>query len=127
MPSNRARNGRRGNDSKGANQHRSTAGSRDGTPGASQSRRGGKSAPNVNRSTDTAAPNGPATQATLPSQDEHVPLAGFNPDAADAVLKQGFDSKAPLFKPEAKPQTTKPEGPWAIKGGSIIFIPPISY
>lgn len=123
MPSNRARNGRRGNDSKGANQHRSTTGSRDGTPSASQSRRGGKVAPNVNRSTDIAAQNGPATQATLPPQDEHAPLAGFNADAVDAALKQGFESKAPLFKPEAKPQITKPEGPWGMKGESIIFVP----
>lgn len=118
MPPNRARNGRRGHDSKSANQNRSTAGSRDGTPGAGQSKRGGKTAPGVNRSADSGAQNGPATQSALPSQDEHVPLAGFNPDAVDAALKQGFESKAPLFKPEAKPQTTKPESPWGVKGES---------
>ncbi|KEF63762.1 uncharacterized protein A1O9_01740 [Exophiala aquamarina CBS 119918] len=119
MPSARARNGRRGNDSKSANPNRSTAGSRDGTPGAGQSKRGGKTGPGVNRSADTGAQNGPATLSALPSSDEHVPLAGFNPDAVDAALKQGFESKAPLFKPEAKPQTTKTESPWGVKAGAM--------
>jgi len=127
MTVNRARNGRRGNDSKGANQNRSTAGSRDGTPGAGQSKRGGKTGPGINRSADTGTQNGPATQLALASQDEHVSPAGFNPDAVDAALKQGFESKAPLFKPEPKPQTTKPESPWGVKGESISHIILVKY
>lgn len=123
MPPHSTRNGRRGNDSKGANQHRSatsTASSRDGTPGANQSRRGGKTASGLNRSTETAAQNGPASPASPAIQDEHIPHAGFNAGAVDAALKQGFDSRAPVFKPEAKPQPTKSESPWGLKGQSTI-------
>lgn len=118
MPPKSTRNGRRGNDSS-ANQHRSTtstASSRDATPGATQSRRGGKSTQGLNRSTDTASP------ASLPGQDEHVPHVGFNAAAVDAVLKQGFDAKAPLFKPESKPQPTKSESPWGLKGKSLLSV-----
>lgn len=121
MPPRSTRNGRRGNDSKGAGQHRSTtstASSRDGTPGAPQSRRGGKLPHSLSRPTDTAAQNGPASPASLPGQDEHVFHVSFNLAAVDAVLKQGFDGKAPVFKPESKPQPTKSESPWGPKGES---------
>ncbi|KAK5045151.1 hypothetical protein LTR84_009484 [Exophiala bonariae] len=112
------RNGRRGNDSKGANQHRSTTSttsSRDGTPGATQNRRGGKPPQGLNRSTETVVQNGPASPASLPGQDEHVSHVGFNPAAVDTVLKQGYDAKAPVFKPESKTQPTKSESPWGPK------------
>lgn len=125
MPAHSTRNGRRGNDSKGASQHRSatsTTSSRDATPGANQSRRGGKNAPGLNRSTETAAQNGPASPASPAIQDEHIAHAGFNAGAVDAALKQGFDSRAPVFKPETKPQPTKSESPWGLKGeSSLVF------
>lgn len=117
MPSNRARNGRRANESKGGNSQRQAGGSRDGTPGASQTRRGGKSAATVNRSTDNSQ-NGPAIQNSSTAQEEHA-SAGFNSEAVEAALKQGFEAKATLYKPEAKPQNARSESPWGVKRESL--------
>ena len=110
----RNRSGRRGNDPRGANQQRQAAASRDGTPNAQQSRRGGKAGSNINKSNESAQ-NGPTAQTQLPPADEHVPIAGFNSDAVDAMLKQGFEAKAPLYKLEAKQQPAKPDNPWGTK------------
>ena len=110
----RNRNGRRGNDPRGANQQRQAAASRDGTPNAQQNRRGGKAGSNIIKSSD-GTQNGPAVQTQLSPPDEHIPIAGFNSDAVDAMLKQGFEAKAPLYKPEVKPQPTKPDNPWGAK------------
>ena len=110
----RNRNGRRGNDSRGANQQRQAAGSRDGTPNTQQNRRGGKVGSNINKSNDSAQ-NGSAPQTQLLPPDEHIPIEGFNSDAVDAMLKQGFEAKALLYKPEPKPQSAKQDNPWGTK------------
>ncbi|KAL2444554.1 hypothetical protein ABEF95_017051 [Exophiala dermatitidis] len=134
MPGNRrTRNGRRGNDSKNASQQRQSAGSRDGTPHANSSQQsrkgaGAKSGSNasLSRSTDNNGQNGSAaagqpTGNIVPSSEEqYTPTAGFNYDAVDAALKQGYDLRAPLYKPEPNvAQTTKPETPWGLKPGSM--------
>jgi len=46
-------------------------------------------------------------------------MAGFNRGAVEVMLKQGYDSKAPLYKPEAKSQITKAESPWGVKPGTM--------
>src|SRR6202000_1453215 len=99
----RTRAGRRGNDSRGANsnQHRqstsASAGARDGT-NSNQNRRGGKGAANLSKSTDNIHNGPPTTSTTLPPPDDHVPIAGFNSDAVEAVLKKGYETKATLYK-----------------------------
>ncbi|KAK4938615.1 hypothetical protein LTR10_020966 [Elasticomyces elasticus] len=112
------RNGRRGNDSKGASQQRQPGGLRDGTPNSNQSKRGGKSSSNVNRSADNTS-NGPSSQTSVPPPDDHVPIAGFNAEAVEAMLKQGYATKAPLYKQDSKPQTAKSDGPWGAKPGAM--------
>ncbi|EXJ78217.1 hypothetical protein A1O3_09378 [Capronia epimyces CBS 606.96] len=62
--------------------------------------------------------NGPASQNTPPPE-QHVATAGFNSDAVEAILQQGYDAKAPLYKPETKTQTAKPESPWGLKPGAM--------
>lgn len=118
-PRNRA--GRRGNDPRGtnSNQHRqstsASAGSRDSTANTNHNRRGGKSGSNLSKSTDNIQ-NGPAaTLTSLPPQDDHVSLAGFNAAGIEAALKQGFDPKAPLYRPDTKSQPTTPQSPWGVK------------
>lgn len=115
---NRNRTGRRGNDPRGASanqQQRQSAGSRDGIPIAQQqSRRGGKLGSTMNKSISDNTQNGPLAQPSVPPPDDHVPIAGFNSDAVAAMLKQGYDAKASLYKPDAKVQT-KPESPWGAK------------
>ncbi|KAL2444530.1 hypothetical protein ABEF95_016998 [Exophiala dermatitidis] len=134
----RTRNGRRGNDPKNASQQRQSAGSRDGnsTPhantGSSQQSRKGAGAGaksgsnNVSRSTDNNGQNGSTAQGqttttSLPSSEEqYTPTAGFNYDAVDAALKQGYDLRAPLYKPEPNvAQPARPETPWGLKPGSM--------
>ncbi|EXJ88433.1 hypothetical protein A1O1_05363 [Capronia coronata CBS 617.96] len=117
MPGHRNRNGRRGNDPRGTNPQRQSTGPRAGTPNASQARRGAKAGSNMNRSIDSVH-NGSARQATPPPE-QHVAMAGFNSDAVEAVLRQGLDTKAPVYKPETTPQTTKPESPWGLKPGAM--------
>lgn len=110
----RIRNGRRGPESRAANQQRHSAGPRDGSSSTSQSRRGGRGGLNANRSTDNFQ-NGPKSQSPLPPPDDHVPMPGFNREAVEAMLRQGYDMRAPLYKPETKSQTGKPESPWGVK------------
>ncbi|KIX01664.1 uncharacterized protein Z518_09390 [Rhinocladiella mackenziei CBS 650.93] len=118
MPGHRTRNGRRGNDPRGANQQRQSAGSRDAAFNAPQGRRGGKASSNISKSTDNIQ-NGPATQTSLPLADDHGPMPGFNSDAVEAMLKQGYEAKAPLYKPDAKSQGAKSESPWGMKPGAM--------
>ncbi|EXJ56778.1 hypothetical protein A1O7_07122 [Cladophialophora yegresii CBS 114405] len=120
MPHNRNRAGRRGTDSRGANSnpHRqstsASAVSRDGA-NATQNRRGGRGSSNLSKSTDNVQ-NGPtAPAASLPPPDDHVPMAGFNAGAVEALLKQGYEPKTSLYKPEAKSQTPSPSSPWGAK------------
>ncbi|KIW22997.1 hypothetical protein, variant [Cladophialophora immunda] len=115
------RPGRRGNDPRGANsnqQRQSTsasAASRDGSSHTYQSRRGGKAGSNLSKSSDNIQ-NGPTTTpTTLPPQDDHVPLAGFNSDVVEAMLKQGYEARAPLYKPDTKSQAATPQSPWGVK------------
>ncbi|ETI26204.1 hypothetical protein G647_02981 [Cladophialophora carrionii CBS 160.54] len=124
MTNNRNRAGRRGNDSRGANSnlHRqstsASAVSRDGT-NANQNRRGGKGPSNLSKSTDNVrnGPNAPAT--SLPPPDDHIPMAGFNAGAVEAMLKQGYEPKTSLYKPDAKSQAPSPSSPWGAKPGSM--------
>ncbi|KIW17094.1 hypothetical protein PV08_04285 [Exophiala spinifera] len=118
----RNRGGRRGPESRGPNQQqRPSGGSRDGTPGATQGRRGGRGGGStLNRSSD-GMQNGSSshTAASTPS-DDHVPMTGYNSGAVEAMLKQGYDARAPLYKPEAKTPATKPESPWGAKPGAMV-------
>ncbi|KIW65272.1 hypothetical protein PV04_07545 [Phialophora macrospora] len=123
-PSEENRAGRRGNDSRGANSnlHRqstsASAVSRDGT-NANQNRRGGKGSSNLSKSTDNVH-NGPvAPAASLPPPDDHVPMAGFNAGAVEAMLKHGYEPKITLYKPDAKLQTPNPSSPWGAKPGAM--------
>ncbi len=113
----RNRNGRRGNDARGANHpQRQPATSRDGTPNPQQqNRRGGKAGSGLNKSASSDhTQNGPSTQAALAPPDDHGPIAGFNSDAVEAMLKQGYEAKAPFYKLDAKAQP-RPESPWGVK------------
>ncbi|OAP63701.1 hypothetical protein AYL99_02928 [Fonsecaea erecta] len=117
----RNRPGRRGNDPRGANSHQqrqstsASAASRDGSSNTYQSRRGGKAGSNLSRSSDNIQ-NGPTTTPTTPApSDDHVPIAGFNADVVEAMLKQGYEAKAPLHKLDNKPQATNPQSPWGVK------------
>jgi hypothetical protein len=68
----------------------------------------------MNRNTD-AAQNGSSTPTVIPPND-HVPMVGYNSDAVEAMLKQGYEARAPLYRPEVKSQgTTKAESPWGAK------------
>lgn len=51
-------------------------------------------------------------------------MAGFNSDAVAAMLKQGFEAKAPVYKPEAKTQT-KAESAWGAKGKQSSIFPDV--
>ncbi|KAK7900718.1 hypothetical protein LTR67_003002 [Exophiala xenobiotica] len=118
MQSSRNRGGRKGPEPRGANQQRQSGGSRDVTLGPSQSRKGGKAGSSMNRNTD-AAQNGSSTLTMIPPND-HVPMAGYNSDAVEAMLKQGYEARAPLYRPEVKSQgTTKAESPWGTKPGAM--------
>ncbi|EXJ73999.1 uncharacterized protein A1O5_02293 [Cladophialophora psammophila CBS 110553] len=117
----RNRPGRRGIDPRGAhsNQHRqstsASAASRDGSSNTHQNRRGGRGGSNLSRSSDNLQ-NGPLTTPnTVSPQDDHVPIAGFNSDVVEAMLKQGYEAKAPLYKSDIKSQTTTPQSPWGVK------------
>ncbi len=112
MTFHRVRNGRRGNESRGASQPRLSAPSRDGSSSMSQGRRGGKAASSVNRSMDNSQ-NGPPMQSVLPPPDGYIPAPGL--DAVEAMLKRGCDAKAVPYKPETKPQNTKSDTPWGVK------------
>jgi len=35
------------------------------------------------------------------------------------MLKQGYEAKAPLYKPETKSQTAAPQSPWGVKPGAM--------
>lgn len=107
--------GRRGGlDPRGANQQRQSGGSRDGTPGASQGRRGGRGGSSVNRSAGSMQ-NGSVSHTASTPTDDHNPMNGYNSGAVEATLRQGYDAKALLYKPDAKAPATKPESPWGAK------------
>merc|ERR1711939_880391 len=112
------RGGRKGPDPRGANQQRQSGGSRDGTPGPSQSRRGGKAGSSMHRNTD-AAQNGSSSQSMISPPNDHVRTTGYNSDAVEALLKQGYEARAPLYRPEVKSQGTKAESPWGVKPGAM--------
>ena len=46
---------------------------------------------------------------------DHVRTTGYNSDAVEALLKQGYEARAPLYRPEVKSQGTKAESPWGVK------------
>jgi hypothetical protein len=77
----------------------------------------------MSKSTDNMQ-NGPAATATSPAPpDQHVPIAGFNAQAVEGILKQGYDTKASFYKPDAKhTTTTTPQSPWGIKRVYTPFI-----
>ncbi|KAJ9647711.1 hypothetical protein H2204_000341 [Knufia peltigerae] len=111
--------GRRGGlDPRGANQQRQSGGSRDGTPGASQGRRGGRGGSSVNRSAGSMQ-NGSVSHTASTPTDDHNPMNGYNSGAVEATLRQGYDAKALLYKPDAKAPATKPESPWGAKPGAM--------
>lgn len=114
MTSGRTRNGRRGNDSKGALQQRQHGGPKDGTPNATQSRRGGKSSSALNKSAENAS-NGSSGHTSVAPPDDYVPMPGFNAEAVEAMLKQGYAAKAPMYRPETKPTTARSDAPWGAK------------
>merc|ERR1711939_1263270 len=92
------RGGRKGPEPRGANQQRQSGGSRDGTPGPSQSRRGGKAGSSMNRNTD-ATQNGSSCQTMISPPNDHVPMTGYSS--------------------EVKSQSTKTESPWGVKPGAM--------
>lgn len=68
----------------------------------------------MNRSAE-GMPNGSSSHTASTPSDDHLPMTGYNSGAVETTLKQGYDGKAPLYKPEAKPPATKPESPWGTK------------
>jgi len=118
--------GRRGKDSRGSNQNSnnqrqstSAAASRDGSHSVTQNKKVGKQGSNLSKSTDNVQ-NGPTSPATsVPPPDDHAPTAGYNSGAVEAMLKQGYDGKATLYKPDAKAQTSNPQSPWGVKPGAM--------
>ena len=102
-------------------QSKQTAGARDGTAGSQQNRRGGKTSQNVSKQQESIT-NGSASTPQRPPQEEHVPMKGFNAAEVSAMLKNGVDSKAPVYKPEGK-ETAAKSGPWGLKGESTSSIP----
>jgi hypothetical protein len=56
-------------------------------------------------------------------------MAGFNADAVKEILKNGFDGKATLYKPDTKAQTVtqNPQGPWGAKREPPISSEKTSY
>lgn len=115
------RNARRANDIRPNSQSRQAPAPRDVATSANQSRRGGKSgASAMSRSTNNSR-NGSLSQATPSTYEEPPPVASSNVGSVDAALKQGFDSNAPVYKPEAKPQPARSESPWGTKGAPLRF------
>jgi hypothetical protein len=69
----------------------------------------------MNRNTD-AAQNGSSTLTMISPPNDHAPMTGYNSEAVEAMLKQGYEARAPLYRPEVKSQgTTKAESPWGVK------------
>jgi len=67
----------------------------------------------VNKPND-ASRDGQASPS-LP-HDDHVPMNGFNVAEVDALLKKGYDARAPLYKPDSlKPQPASTGSPWGAK------------
>jgi hypothetical protein len=110
----RNRAGRRGNSNQQRQSTSASAASRDGT---NTSRRGGKAGSSLNKSSDVSSNVSKSTATAPPPQDDYVPMIGFNADAVKEILKNGFDGKATLYKPDTKAQTVtqNPQSPWGAK------------